>query len=108
MAQCSPLRQKCSRSYIDEELGFVVQSGMISGMVEPYGNISAFIPDAFSAVEVAQDDWVKQKVGKLPLPARMLDTGDTLEVLHFYDGKLQAMQINVYLSGPNQTSPWLY
>lgn len=41
---------------IDEELGFVVQSGMISGMVEPYSNISAFILDALSAVQVAQDD----------------------------------------------------
>ncbi|THW20917.1 hypothetical protein D6D02_02832 [Aureobasidium pullulans] len=93
---------------IDEELGFVVQSGMIPGMVEPYGNISAFIPDALSVAQVAQDDWVKLVQGEFPLPAPMPATGDTLEVLQFYDGKLQAMQINVYLSGPNQTSSWLY
>jgi hypothetical protein len=92
---------------IDEELGFVVQSGMIPGMVEPYGNISAFIPNALSVAQVAQDDWVKQAKGQFPLPAPMPATGDTLEVLQSYDGKLQAMQINVYLSGPDQTSPWL-
>jgi hypothetical protein len=34
-------------------------------------------------------------------------TGDTLEVLQYYNGELQAMQINVYLSGPDMTSPWL-
>jgi hypothetical protein len=34
-------------------------------------------------------------------------TGDTLELLQFYNDELQAMQINVYLSGPGMTSPWL-
>lgn len=92
---------------VDEELGFVVTSGMIPGIVEPYSNVSAFIPDALSVAQVAQDEWVKLVEGEFPLPAPMHATGETLEVLQFFDDELQAMQINVYLSGPNATSAWL-
>lgn len=95
---------------IDEELGFVVTSGIIPGKVYPYnGNISAFIPNKMPAAQEAQDVWFAEMKAKatLPLLSPMNATGDTLEVLQFYDGKLQAMQINVYLSGPGATSAWL-
>lgn len=95
---------------IDEELGFVVTSGIIPGKVYPYnGNVSAFIPNKMTAAQEAQDVWFEKMKAKatLPLLAPTNATGDTLEVLQFYDGKLQAMQINVYLSGPGMSSPWL-
>lgn len=94
---------------IDEELGFVVTSGIVPGKVFPYGNISAFIPDHMTAAQKAQQVWLEEAkaLGIKPLLSPTEATGDTLEVLQFYDGKLQAMQINVYLSGPNMTSPWL-
>jgi hypothetical protein len=40
---------------IDEKLGFVVTSGVILGKVYPHGNISAFIPDAMTAAQEAQE-----------------------------------------------------
>jgi hypothetical protein len=95
---------------IDEELGFVVTSGIIPGKVYPYnGNVSAFIPNKMTAAQEAQEVWFAEMKAKatLPLLAPTDATGDTLEVLQFYDDKLQAMQINVYLSGPGMSSPWL-
>ncbi|GAM35791.1 hypothetical protein TCE0_017r04387 [Talaromyces pinophilus] len=95
---------------IDEELGFVVTSGIIPGKVYPYnGNVSAFIPNKMTSAQAAQDVWLAEmKVNAtIPVLSPMNATGETLEVLQFYDGKLQAMQINVYLSGPGMTSPWL-
>ncbi|KAB8271447.1 hypothetical protein BDV30DRAFT_228086 [Aspergillus minisclerotigenes] len=95
---------------IDEELGFVVTSGIIPGIVYPYnGNVSAFIPNKITSAQKAQDVWLAEMKAKatLPLLSPMNATGDTLEVLQFYNGKLQAMQINVYLSGPGLSSPWL-
>ncbi|KAL3485119.1 hypothetical protein BJX62DRAFT_217621 [Aspergillus germanicus] len=95
---------------IDEELGFVVTSGIIPGKVYPYnGNVSAFIPNKMTAAQKAQEVWFAEMKAKatLPLLAPTDATGDTLEVLQFYDDKLQAMQINVYLSGPGMSSPWL-
>ncbi|KAJ5274055.1 hypothetical protein N7478_009180 [Penicillium angulare] len=95
---------------IDEELGFIVTSGMIPGKVYPYnGNISAFIPDTMTSAQQAQDVWYDEmkKEGVLSMVAPTEATGETLEVLQWYNGKLQAMQINVYLSGPNMTSAWL-
>ncbi|GAB7355643.1 hypothetical protein MBLNU459_g6359t2 [Dothideomycetes sp. NU459] len=94
---------------IDEELGFVVTSGIVPGKVFGYGNVSAFIPDHMTAAQEAQYVWLKEaeSLGIKPLLSPTAATGDTLEVLQYYDGDLQAMQINVYLSGPNMTSPWL-
>lgn len=36
-----------------------------------------------------------------------MTVGDTLEVLQFYNGRVQVMQIDAYLSGPGMISPWL-
>lgn len=95
---------------IDEELGFVVTSGMIQGKVYPYnGNVSAFIPNDMTDAQEAQDVWVAEveAEGVLPIVYPFGGSGDTLEVLQYYNDELQAMQINVYLSGPNMTSAWL-
>lgn len=94
---------------IDEELGFVVTSGIVPGKVFPYQNISAFIPDQMAAPQEAQVEYleVMKAKGTEPLLSPIEATGDTLEVLQYYNDQLQAMQINVYLSGPNMTSPWL-
>jgi len=96
---------------IDEEMGFVITSGIVPGKVFPYANIteSAFIPDSISAAQEVQQAWIDQMVelGTVPMLEPTGATGDTLELLQFYNGELQAMQINVYLSGPGMTSPWL-
>ncbi|PYH69373.1 uncharacterized protein BO88DRAFT_461601 [Aspergillus vadensis CBS 113365] len=94
---------------IDEELGFVVTSGMIQGKVYPYQNVSAFIPDAMTSSQEAQDVWLNEvkALGVKGLLAPTEATGETLEVLQYYNDALQAMQINVYMSGPNMTSTWL-
>ncbi|KAH7007582.1 hypothetical protein EDB80DRAFT_577062 [Ilyonectria destructans] len=94
---------------IDEELGFVVTSGIIPGTVYPYANISAFIPNSMSAPQEVQEAWmeVMEAQGNVTMLSPTGATGDTLEVLQYYNNELQAMQINVYLSGPNMTSPWL-
>ncbi|KAK9780513.1 hypothetical protein SCAR479_02628 [Seiridium cardinale] len=94
---------------IDEELGFVLTSGIVQGKAFPYANISAFIPNTMTAAQEAQVVYLQDMIaqGGGPLVSPFGATGDTLEVLQYYDGELQAMQINVYLSGPNMTSPWL-
>lgn len=95
---------------IDEELGFVVTSGMIQGKVYPYnGNVSAFIPNRMTAAQEAQEVWMAdvEAEGVQSLVYPFGGTGETLEVLQYYNDELQAMQINVYLSGPNMTSAWL-
>ncbi|KAK6197125.1 hypothetical protein LQW54_010920 [Pestalotiopsis sp. IQ-011] len=94
---------------VDEELGFVVTSGIIPGIVYPYfGNTSAFIPNTMTTPQEAQEAWYEASLnGSLPLLTPTGATGETLELLQYYDGALQAMQINVYLSGPGMTSPWL-
>lgn len=93
---------------VDEELGFVVQSGMIPGKVYHYAkDISAFIPDSLNAPQVAQEQYISEVEGQFPILETFAATGETLEVLQYYDGLLQAMQINVYLNGPNMTSAWL-
>ncbi|KAH8660202.1 hypothetical protein BX600DRAFT_522998 [Xylariales sp. PMI_506] len=94
---------------VDEELGFVVTSGIVPGTVFPYANISAFIPDSMTAPQEAQVEYLEymEANSNLPLLSPIGATGDVLEVLQYYNGELQAMQINVYLSGPNMTSPWL-
>lgn len=94
---------------IDEELGFVLTSGNVPGLVYGYGNVSAFIPNNMTSAQEAQQVWVDEKVaeGTMSILSPFPATGDTLELLQYYDDALQAMQINVYLSGPNMTSPWL-
>jgi hypothetical protein len=96
---------------IDEEMGFVITSGIVPGKVYPYANIteSAFIPDDMTTAQEAQQAWIDEMVelGSFPMLEPTSATGDTLELLQFYNGELQAMQINVYLSGPGMTSPWL-
>ncbi|KAI1610680.1 hypothetical protein EDD36DRAFT_444645 [Exophiala viscosa] len=94
---------------IDEELGFVLTSGIVPGKVYGYGNVSAFIPNTMTDAQEAQQVWwtAKEAEGTMPLLYPTGSTGDTLEVLQYYNGELQAMQINVYLSGPNMTSVWL-
>lgn len=95
---------------IDEELGFIVTSGLTQGKVYPYyGDISTFIPDSMSAPQQAQENWFNEvkKQGNLTLVAPTEATGENLEVLQFYNDKLQALQFNVLLSGPNMTSSWL-
>ncbi|SCV54176.1 uncharacterized protein FFB14_13511 [Fusarium fujikuroi] len=95
---------------IDGELGFVLTSGIVPGKVYPYyGNISAFIPNDMTPPQEAQEAWIKEVKAQsnIPLLAPTEATGDTLELLQYYDDELQAMQINVYLSGPNVTSVWL-
>ncbi|KAL1853208.1 hypothetical protein Daus18300_011856 [Diaporthe australafricana] len=95
---------------VDEELGFVVTSGIVPGTVYPYStNVSAFIPNKMTAAQAAQEDYYEEMkaLGTVTMVAPFGGTGDTLEVLQYYDGELQAMQINVYVSGPNMTSAWL-
>lgn len=94
---------------VDEELGFVLTSGMIQGIVYPYANVSAFIPNTMTAAQEAQEVWYKAMLKEdfIPMVAPFGASGETLELLQFYSGELQAMQINVYLSGPNMTSAWL-
>jgi len=97
---------------IDEELGFVVTSGRVPGTVfpyGPYGNLSAFIPNTMTSAQEAQVEYLEamKALGTVPLLSPTGATGDTLEVLQYYNDELQAMQINVYLNGPNMTSAWL-
>jgi hypothetical protein len=98
---------------IDDELGFVVVAGVVPGYVYPYPYLgqmlSAFIPSDMKEARNTQQQWFETKVkaGKSPLLRPSPATGETMQVLQFYDGKLQASQINVYLSGPDAHSPWI-
>jgi hypothetical protein len=95
---------------IDEELGFIVTNGICQGKVYPYyGDISTFIPDSMSSNQEAQDVWFDQvkKQGNLTLISPTEATGENLEVLQFYSDELQALQFNVFLTGPNMTSSWV-
>ncbi|CEL02175.1 hypothetical protein ASPCAL03347 [Aspergillus calidoustus] len=95
---------------VDEELGFVVASGMVQGKVYPYyGNISTFIPDSMHTQQEAQEvwiDWVKGQ-GNVTLLTPTEATGENLEVVQYYNDELQALQLHVFLTGPNMTSAWL-
>ncbi|KEZ43307.1 hypothetical protein SAPIO_CDS4751 [Scedosporium apiospermum] len=93
---------------IDEETGIVVSGALIPGMVYPYGKISAFIPNDMKAAQEAQDEWLAKKKaeGGMSLLAPIAATGETLQVLQYYNGKLQGQQLNVYLSGPGMGSAW--
>lgn len=92
---------------IDEELGIAVQSGMIQGVVYAYRNYSAFIPNDFPGGQLQSEQWVNATLGEYPLLYNFGATGETLEVLQYYNGALQAIQINVFMNPPNATSVWL-
>ncbi|KAF5549494.1 regulator-Ty1 transposition [Fusarium mexicanum] len=93
---------------IDEETGIVVTGAIIPGLVYPYGNISAFIPDELSAPQVAQDLWTNVTLaqGGTGLLEKAPATGEVLEVVQYYNNKIYAVQVNLYLSGPGMTSVW--
>jgi hypothetical protein len=59
--------------------------------------------------QAAQDEWLEGNLaeGTIPLVEPLASMGDVLEVLQYYDGKLQAEAINVYLSGPGMSSVWV-
>ena len=98
---------------IDEDLGFVVVGALTPGFVYPYPYLghmlSAFIPNDMKDPMKAQDESIQIKVkkGQMGLLKPMPTTGDQLQVLQFYDGKLQAEQINLHLETQNATSDWV-
>ncbi|KAL3258850.1 hypothetical protein ABHI18_005718 [Aspergillus niger] len=95
---------------VDEELGFVVSSGMVQGKVYPYyGNISTFIPDSMHTQQNAQEVWIDtvKGHGNVSLLSPAEATGENMEVVQYYNDELQALQLNVFLAGPNMTSAWL-
>ncbi|KAL2841749.1 hypothetical protein BJY01DRAFT_236270 [Aspergillus pseudoustus] len=94
---------------VDDELGIVVVGALVPGNVYPYGELSAFIPDQMVEAQAAQDEWLDGKLanGTIPLVAPLGAMGEVLEVLQYYDAKLQGEQVNVYLRGPDMSSVWL-
>ena len=97
---------------IDDDLGLVVVAGIVPGHVYPYpyfGHmLSAFIPDDMKTPQKAQEDWIERHLNKQGAPIVRPEpaTGETMQVLQLYNGKLEASQINVYLSGPGMSSVW--
>lgn len=97
---------------IDDKLGIVVVAAVIPGKVFPYPfygkMVSAFIPSEMKQPSDAQEAWMKRHVaaGKAPVARPEPATGEVMQVLQYYNGKLQAVQINVYLSGPGAQSIW--
>jgi len=108
-----PSDPKARNLVIDEELGIVVVGAVVPGLVYPYPYfgemLSAFIPSEMSAPRDMQQKWfeMKAKEGKSALLTPTAATGEVLQVLQYYDGKLQGEQINVYLSGPGAKSVWV-
>ncbi len=108
-----PVDRKARIIVIDHDLGIVVVAGMVPGVVYPYpyyGHmISAFIPSDMKQPQEAQQRWFEKeaKEGKHPLVKPMPATGVTMQLLQYYDGKLQAVQINVHLGGPGMKSEWV-
>jgi hypothetical protein len=99
---------------IDQQLGIVVVGAVVPGKVYPYpyfGHmISAFIPDDIKVAQVAQQQWLEQqeKTTHQPLLAPMEASGQVLQVLQYYNGQLQALQINLSLGGPGEKSAWVH
>ncbi|RAL11714.1 uncharacterized protein BO97DRAFT_453857 [Aspergillus homomorphus CBS 101889] len=93
---------------IDEEAGIVVTGTLFPGKVYPYGKISAFIPNDIAQAQEEQDVWLakKQAQGGMSLLVPTAATGETLQVLQYYNGKLQGQQVMLYLSGPDMESVW--
>jgi hypothetical protein len=108
-----PSDPKAREVVIDEELGVVVNAAMIPGIVYPYPlyrhGVSAFIPSDMAFAAKAQDAWIAkiQKEGKLPILKPTLTMGDCMQILQFYNGKLEGSSINVYLGGPEEKSVWV-
>lgn len=108
-----PTDKKARIIAIDDELGFVVVAGVVPGHAYPYPHfghmVSAFIPDQMREPAVAQDAWFARHVAKHAAPVVRPEpaTSETMQVLQYYDGKLQASQINVYLTGPGTRPIWL-
>ncbi|MFT4081290.1 MAG: hypothetical protein QM638_01765 [Nocardioides sp.] len=93
---------------IDKKLGIVVTGAIIPGKVYGYGTDSAFIPDDMTEAQEAEQEWIDNKVaeGGTPVLQPTAASGETLQVLQYYNGKLQGQQINLYLSGPDMQSAW--
>ncbi|MBT0670663.1 hypothetical protein HT136_20045 [Novosphingobium profundi] len=108
-----PTDKQARTIVIDDELGIVVDAAVIRGMVYPYPwhgrMISAFIPVDMAEPAKMQDDWIKRHMGehKAPIVKPMPATGEVMQVLQYYDGKLQASQINVYLGSKGALSDWV-
>ena len=108
-----PTDLKARTIVIDEELGIVVLAGIVPGTVYPYpfyGHmLSAFIPNQMKDAGVTQEKWMARELprhkGALLKPAPA--TAEVMQLLQYYDGKLHASQINVYLSGPGAQSDWV-
>lgn len=97
---------------IDDTLGLVVVAAVVPGVTYPYpfhGHmLSAFIPSEMKEPLKAQDAWVERhlKAGKAPIVKPQPGTGEVMQVLQLYDGKLHALQLSLYLSGPGAQSIW--
>jgi hypothetical protein len=97
---------------IDDELGIVVVAAVVPGIVYPYpfhGHMmSAFIPSDMKPPMQLQDAWIQRHLAqhKAAISKPEPSTGEVMQVLQLYDGKVQAEQINVYLSGPGMSSVW--
>jgi hypothetical protein len=108
----SPKDPKARIIVVDEDLGIVAASGIVAGKVYPYPlngkMVSAFIPDAMKSAQDAQEQWMQRKLkaGKEILVSPAPAVGDSIQVMQIYDGKIQAMQINVHLNGPGLQSVW--
>ena len=108
-----PADRKARIIVIDPHLGIVVVAGMVPGVVYPYpyyGHmISAFIPSDMKQPQEAQQQWFEKdaKDGTQPLIKPMPATGVTMQVLQYYNDRLQAVQINVHLGGPDMKSEWV-
>ena len=108
-----PTDRKARIVAIDEELGFVVVAGMVPGHVYPYPvggrMLSAFIPDDMSQAGGEQAAWMDRHVkkGGAPIVSPAPATGETMQVFQYYDGKMQASQINVFLGGAGMQSVWV-
>ncbi|PYI02748.1 hypothetical protein BO78DRAFT_453339 [Aspergillus sclerotiicarbonarius CBS 121057] len=94
---------------VDGVMGIVVTGAVVQGKVYPYGKISAFIPDIMTTSQEEQDEWlrVKKEEGARGLLAPSNVTGETLQVLQYYDAQLQGQQVMLYLSGPDMKSVWV-
>ncbi|KAJ5715284.1 uncharacterized protein N7483_012465 [Penicillium malachiteum] len=94
---------------IDEEFGIVVTGAVIPGKVYPYGNISAFIPNHMTSAQELQQEWfeVKKSEGAQLLLNPTSASGETLQVLQYYNNSLQGQQVMLYLSGPDMESAWV-
>lgn len=107
-----PTDKKARVIAIDDELGLVVVAGVVPGHVYPYpyfGHmLSAFIPDDMKAPQQAQQDWIERHLRGhgAPIVEPAPATGETMQVLQYYNGALEASQINVYLSGPDMRPVW--